>query len=215
MAWYSRPSPRMARQIAADAFVAIWTVFWMGIAKFTYEVVMQVSGAAQGMADKAGDVRFEFDNAASKAGEVPMVGDEIRVPFDKMAASMDGLISGAQAQADSIERLAWLLAFLVVAAPVGIVIALWLPARVRFHRTSSAALRHLDSSADLSLFALRAMAHRPLHELAAISDDPVAAWRAGDSQVVTALAAAQLRADGIRVPRRLLDPKAATHSSSR
>ena len=43
---------------------------------------------------------------------------------------------------------------------------------------------------DLDLFALRAMANQPMHVLAAISDDPVRAWRSGDRRVIDALAAA-------------------------
>ena len=54
------------------------------------------------------------------------------------------------------------------------------------------------SEADLDLFALRALANRPLPRLTEISPDPVEAWRRGDSEVVRALAALELRSIGLR-----------------
>jgi hypothetical protein len=51
------------------------------------------------------------------------------------------------------------------------------------------------------------MAHQPLDLLAAVGDDPVAAWRAGDEQVIAALAGLELRSSGVDLPRRLA-PKA-------
>ncbi|HEY0776081.1 MAG TPA: hypothetical protein VGD51_18490, partial [Nocardioidaceae bacterium] len=60
--------------------------------------------------------------------------------------------------------------------------------------------RFIDSSDDLDLFALRAMAHQPLHRLARISDDPAGAWRRGDPDVVRRLATLELRDSGLSVP---------------
>nr|MBA2464268.1 hypothetical protein [Nocardioidaceae bacterium] len=54
---------------------------------------------------------------------------------------------------------------------------------------------------DLDLFALRAMAHQPLHRLARISEDPAGAWRARDTDVVRALAELELRDAGLTPPR--------------
>ena len=53
----------------------------------------------------------------------------------------------------------------------------WLPRRIRFVRRARPRSASSTRSADLDLFALRAMANQPMHVLAAISDDPVRAWR--------------------------------------
>ena len=58
----------------------------------------------------------------------------------------------------------------------------------------------MDGPADLDLFALRAMAHQPVHRLAAVSDDPVRAWRDGDAAVVRALALLELEEAGLTPP---------------
>jgi hypothetical protein len=58
----------------------------------------------------------------------------------------------------------------------------------------------MDSSADLELFALRAMANQPMHRLARVSSDPVRAWRNGDRDVVRALAILELGDAGLSAP---------------
>jgi hypothetical protein len=99
-----------------------------------------------------------------------------------------------------VERTGWLLGWLVFLIPVLIVLLIWLPARIRFFLRARAAQRFLDTQADLDLFALRAMVAQPMHVIARISDDPVAAWRRGDRDVIRALAAIELRQSGLSPP---------------
>ena len=84
-------------------------------------------------------------------------------------------------------------------------LVLHLPARIRFARRAAAGARLVDSAADLDLFALRALAHQPLHVLARISHDPARAWREGDREVTDRLAELELRAHGLAVPARGAD----------
>jgi hypothetical protein len=90
--------------------------------------------------------------------------------------------------------------WLVFLIPVTIVVAFWLPRRIRFYRQARASQVFLDSLSDLDLFALRAMAAQPLYVLAQISDDPVQAWRSGDREVINKLAEIELKRDGLRLP---------------
>ena len=75
-------------------------------------------------------------------------------------------MTSANNQVESIERLALVVGWLVFLIPVALVVALWLPRRVRFYRQARASQEFLDSSADLDLFALRAMASQPLYVIA-------------------------------------------------
>ena len=69
-----------------------------------------------------------------------------------------------------------------------------MPRRVRFVLQASAGSEvHRLVTADLELFALRAMANQPMHRLARVSADPVRAWREGDPDVVRRLAMLELR----------------------
>jgi hypothetical protein len=88
----------------------------------------------------------------------------------------------------------------VAAIPVLIVVAVYLPLRWRFVRRATAGRRFVDSSEDLDLFAMRALARQPLHRLAAVSDDPAGAWRRRDAEVVGRLADLELRESGLVLP---------------
>jgi hypothetical protein len=113
------------------------------------------------------------------------------------------LITSANEQVASIERLALIVGWLVFLIPATIVVAFWLPRRIRFYRQARASQIFLDALPDLDLFALRAMAAQPLYVLAEISDDPVKAWRSGDREVINKLAEVELKRDGLRLPESL------------
>jgi hypothetical protein len=103
----------------------------------------------------------------------------------------------------AVHRLAWVLGIAIATIPILTVGVFFLPVRWRFAREASAGARFVDAAEDLDLFALRALARQPMHVLAKVSDDPSGAWRARDREVVTALAALELRDCGLSLPTRL------------
>jgi hypothetical protein len=82
--------------------------------------------------------------------------------------------------------------------PLGLVLLVWLPLRVRFIRRAGAAAALRASPAGRDLLALRALAKQPLPELTRIHPDVAEAWRRGDDSTVDALAALELRSLGLR-----------------
>ena len=70
--------------------------------------------------------------------------------------------------------------------------------RVRFFRRKWTVITLASTPAGEQLLALRALANRPLGKLAAVSMDPVGAWRRQDPAAVRGLAALELRSAGIR-----------------
>jgi hypothetical protein len=94
--------------------------------------------------------------------------------------------------------LAWLLALAVAAPPILALMMPWLFLRVRFFRRKWTAVTLASTWAGEQLLALRALANRPLPKLAAVSSDPVGAWRNQDPIAIRGLAALELRASGIR-----------------
>jgi hypothetical protein len=200
MSVYARQSWRFARQLAGDLFVLAWTVVWVVVGVAVHDAVGALAGPATQAADTARRLKDDFTAAAVQAGQVPGVGEQLRRPFDSAAGSLDPLITAATGQVADIERLALLLGVLAVVVPVSLVLVGWLPVRIRFVRASRSAQAFIDSSADLDLFALRAMSTQPMHVLGRISDDPVRAWREGDEAVITALAEAELRRCGLSLP---------------
>ena len=98
----------------------------------------------------------------------------------------------------AVEDLAFWLGLVTAAIPILVVAAFFLPLRWRFVRRASAGQRFVDANEDLDLFALRALAHQPMHVLARVSDDPAGAWRERDPDVVRRLAALELADAGLR-----------------
>lgn len=201
----SRPG-RLVGQVFSDVFVVVWGVVWALVGIFVQHTVAVLATPARETARTAARLATNFTDAADQASQVPGVGDQLRRPFDAASTTLGGLIASANHQVASIERLSVIMGWLVFLIPVAVVVAFWLPRRIRFYRQARASQTFIDAQADLDLFALRAMASQPLYRLAAISDDPVAAWRAGDRRVIHQLAEIELRRTGMRLPDRLRDP---------
>ncbi len=200
MGIYARRPWRFVGQLSVDVAVVVWTVVWWLVGSAVHDAVRTVADPARQASGTVGSLSGQLRDAAEQAARVPAAGVALRQPFDAASGSLTQLTTTIDEQVRSIERLAALLGWLVFLIPVTIVIASWLPVRVRFFLRLRAARRFIDSSADLDLFALRAMASQPMHVLARISPDPVAAWRAGDATVIHKLAEVELRRTGLRMP---------------
>jgi hypothetical protein len=198
--FYAQRRARMVSQLAADLFVAAWFVLWWLVGWTTAHTVDAIATPARSTGDAARDLRDQMRDAAEQTARIPGLGAELRKPFDGAVRSLQGVIDAADAQVAAVERAGMLLGWLVFLIPVIIVLLIWLPARIRFVLRARAAQRFLDAQADLDLFALRAMVAQPMHVIARISDDPVAAWRRGDRDVIRALAAVELRHSGLNPP---------------
>jgi hypothetical protein len=201
---YAQRRGQLASQLAGDLAVVVWTLVWAVVGVLVDAGVASLAGPARETARTARNLAGQLGDAATSAGQVPGLGEQLRRPFDAASGSLGDLVATADAQAASIERLAAVMGWLVFLIPVTTVLLVWLPRRVRFVRRARAAQRFIDAQADLDLFALRAMANQPMHVLAGISDDPVGAWRAGDRRVIDALAEVELREAGLVLPSRAL-----------
>jgi hypothetical protein len=200
MGIYAKRPAKMIGQLVGDGFVVVWTIGWGIVAIFVHKVIEVLAAPARETARTAMRLAENFREAAAEAAKVPVAGEQLRRPLDSASVSLGTLIESANEQVASIERLALIVGWLVFLIPVTIVIAFWLPRRIRFYRQAHASQVFLDSLADLDLFALRAMAAQPLYVLAEISDDPVQAWRSGDREVINKLAEIELRRNGLQLP---------------
>jgi hypothetical protein len=198
---YSDLGAQRARQVVGDLMLVgwIWLCTELGLVVFRITNALGAPGrkAAEAGDGLAGDLR----RLSEPIGKVPAVGDQLRSPVDGAAAAAGKLAQAGRDQAHAVEQLAYLLAAVTIGLPVLFALLIWVPRRIRFSRRATAAQKFIDSAADLDLFALRAMANQPMHRLAKISDDPVAAWREGDSAIITKLAELELRSTGLKAPR--------------
>jgi hypothetical protein len=196
---YATTPGRLLAQLFSDVVVVIWTFIWVlvGVAVHSAvstiaEVGRQVKGGADGVADS-------LESAGHSADHIPLVGDAVSKPLT--AASKAALdIAGAGHNLDTTASwLAVVLALAVAAPPALGVVMPWLVLRIRFFRRKWTVSTLATTPAGEQLLALRALANRPLRRLAAVSSDPVGAWRVGDPGAIRGLAALELRSAGIAV----------------
>ena len=200
MGIYARDRGRFLGQLLGDLFVLVWLVAWWLISRAAHRAVLGVAGPARQTVGAAVQASEDLRRAGDQAAGVPGLGSQLRKPFDAASGSLSELVGAAQRQVAGVEHLAGWAGWLTFLLPVSVVLALWLPRRIRFFLRSREDQRVVDSGVDLSLFALRALASAPVRVLTAISADPVAAWRNGDATVISRLAEVELSRSGVRLP---------------
>ena len=202
MKLYADAPGRQARQVVADVLLLLWFWLWVRVGWAVHDATLalavpgeQIERAGTGLAGRLRD-------AGESVGGIPLVGDDVRTPFDGAGDAADSLAAAGTAQVEAVGTLANWLGLAVATIPILVVAAVYLPLRWRFVRAATAGRRLVDSGGDVDLFALRAMSHQPLHRLTRISSDPAGAWRRGDADVVRALAELELKDVGL-MPARL------------
>jgi hypothetical protein len=192
---------RRTLQVVADLVFVAWLVLWVWLGTAVHDGTMELAGPARQTDSAATSMADQLRDAGGRLGEAPLVGDELSVPFDRAADASDGIASAGRDTVDAVEHLALLLGLSVALIPILVACAVHLPIRWRFVREATAGARFVDAHEDLDLFALRALAHQPMHVLARVSDDPAGAWRARDPEVVRRLAELELADVGLRPTR--------------
>lgn len=193
-----RPT-RRAAHFVGDLVLVVWTVGWLAVAGIVRATINALAAPAASLGRGTASLAGEMDEAATTLSGVAVVGEQLAAPFRPIAASLRDISGQAAQQVGAVEQAALVVAVVVWLVPTLTLAVIYLPPRIRRARESAAARRYIDDHADLELFALRAMAKAPMTRLAAISDDPVAAWRAADASTIMELANLELRRVGIGV----------------
>jgi hypothetical protein len=197
---YSDVGAQRFGQLLGDLLLLGWIAFCTGLGLTVFKITNALGYPGRKAAEAGDGLAGDLHKLSEPIGKVPGVGDELRAPIDGAAGAAGKLAEAGRDQAHAVEQLAYLLAGVTIGLPVLFALLIWLPRRIRFSRRATAAQKFIDNAADLDLFALRAMANQPMNRLAKISDDPVAAWRDGDSEVIAQLADLELRSTGLRAP---------------
>ncbi len=202
MKLYADTSRRRTFQLVVDLLFVAWLVMWVWIGLVVHDGTMGLAAPGRQTDESASAMAGQLRDAGGRLDDVPLIGDEVATPFDKAADASDGLAAAGRSSVAAVERLAFVLGLSIALIPILIVMAFYVPGRLRFIREATAGAKFIDSGHDLDLFALRALTNQPMRVLARISDDPAGDWRRRDPAVVTALAELELKDVGLR-PRRL------------
>jgi len=195
---YATTPGRLLAQLTSDAVVVVWTVIWVLIGLAVHSAVDTIAAVGRQVNDGATGVSENLNSAGDSTDDFPLVGSALSKPL--RAASRAALdIAGAGHSLDTTASWLAVVLGLAVAAPPILFVALpWLVLRIRFFRRKWTAITLAATPAGEQLLALRALANRPLAKLAAVSIDPVGAWRRDDAIAIRGLANLELRSSGIR-----------------
>ena len=200
MKFYAHSPARRTRQIVADVLMLLWIGVWVYAGRQVHDTVEGLRAPADSITSAGRSVNGALTGAGDQAGQIPLVGDQLRTWLTQAAGSGTTLERAGTSMADTIETLAFGLGLATALAPILVVLCVWLWVRVRFVRNATRSQRFIDAGEDLDLFALRALATQPMRALAKVSDDPAGAWRRQDRDVLHRLALLELRDQGLRPP---------------
>jgi len=200
MKLYADTPARRTRQILSDVLVLLWIGLWVYAGRQVHDTVDRLRAPADSISAAGQSVRGALTGAGDQAGQLPLVGDQLKTWLTQAAGSGTTLQTAGTSMADTVDRIAMGLGLATALVPIMVVLAVWLYLRVRFVRNAIQSQRFIDAGEDLDLFALRAMATQPMRALARVSDDPAGAWRRQDREVIRRLALLELRDQGLRPP---------------
>jgi hypothetical protein len=195
MKLYAESPGYRARQILQDVAVVVWIIGWTVTGATVHGLVARLAVPGENIEQAGSSFERTLNSFGDRLSEVPVVGEGLQQPFEFISQAGGALERAGRAQQNAINALAVWLGVALALIPISLVVIGYLPGRRRWMREAGAAQRLRISSADLHLFALRALARRPLHELRRVSPDPAAALLKGDYEELATL---ELRALGLR-----------------
>jgi hypothetical protein len=195
---YADRLPTAIRQLLTDLLVVFWVYAWIRAGLWINDMVEKLGVPGQKLQEAGAGIAGNLSDIGGKVGRVPLVGDDLTAPFNDAAGAANSIAEAGRQQQEVVDNLAVTMALLIIAMPLALVLFLWLPARLRWMRRAAVAVAVRSEPAGQDLLALRALASRPLNELAKLGPDIAQSWRNGDAEAVRALAALELKDLGLK-----------------
>jgi hypothetical protein len=196
---YAERLPTASRQLLTDVIVVVWVYLWVRAGLWVHAMVEKLAVPGQKLQSAGRGIAGNLADAGGKVGKVPLVGDQLVKPFNGAADAARSLADAGARQQEIVDQLALIMTILALSVPLALVLFLWLPLRLRWIRRAGVAASVRNKPAGRDLLALRALAGRPLNELAELGPDIAQSWRDGDAEAVDALAALELKRLGLSV----------------
>ncbi len=200
MRWYAETPGRRTTEIVADLMVVGWVIAWVLIGRFIHAVVSSLSAPAGPMRVAGDSLEARMIDVAERVTGVPLVGEDLQDPFARTASVGANLAGAADQLETSVDRVALWLSVLAAGTPIVLVLTIYLVVRIRTVRATARLAHYWEHPELRALLALRALTGRTPRQLSQVDGDLLGAWRAGDTEVIDALAALELRSVGLARP---------------
>ena len=151
---YPQLSGPRSSQILRDALVLLAVILFGVFAWWVRGAVMSLTAISSGFTDGAENAQDTWDSLGDSLGGIPLLGDEIEGALEGLGAATFGNAAetGATITA-AVTTAANVLGFVTFAAPVAVLLVVWLPRRIDRARRWDAAERVLSSVAVSPMFA--------------------------------------------------------------
>ncbi|KJY37488.1 hypothetical protein VR46_30070, partial [Streptomyces sp. NRRL S-444] len=137
MRLYAQTRARRCRQVLADLIAAVLVAVAVWFALAVHDGIMLLAEPGRTVEDAGGSLASGLGDAGDAASNVPLVGGILKKPLQSAAEAGNGLSDAGQSMQDAVGRVADLTAWVLIVVSVAIVLALWLPPRVRWIRRSA------------------------------------------------------------------------------
>jgi hypothetical protein len=195
---YSDYPGARTRQIIADVIGVVSVAVVISIAVLIVTAIRTLAAFGRDL-EKAGiDFQSGLLGAADALGDVPLIGDGIREPFDAAASAGESVAEAGRGQQQLVEFVALAAGWSFALLPLLVIALVWLVPRWRFVRRSGRMRAMIAQGMTVDTLAARALARAPLAHLVSVHPDPAAAWRSQDPDALRDLAAIELRRAGVR-----------------
>jgi hypothetical protein len=193
MQLYADLPPRRLRQRLSDLCALVWIVGAIWFGKQAYDLVRGLGMPSEALSSAGADMATNLRGASQRVERVPIAGDALAVPLNAAADAANRLASAGGAAQSGVQMLAFMLGLSLAAGPVFFALLVWGVPRWMWIQKATAARRILDDPDGADLLALRALATRPLRQLALVGTDGVVdRWRRGDESTIRELASLEL-----------------------
>ncbi|NUQ32684.1 MAG: hypothetical protein HOP99_07705, partial [Dermatophilaceae bacterium] len=149
MRFYAHSPARRTRQIVADVLMLLWIGVWVYAGRQVHDTVEGLRAPADSITSAGRSVNGALTGAGDQAGQIPLVGDQLRTWLTQAAGSGTTLEQAGTSMADTVDTLALGLGLATALVPILIVLSVWLWVRVRFVRNATRSQRFIDAGEDL------------------------------------------------------------------
>ena len=129
MKLYADAAPRRTRQVLGDALFVAWLLLWLWLANVVHDATLALATPGRRIETAGGDLSHKLRAAGSAVGDLPLVGDQVRSPFDGAGRAADQIAAAGTSQVEAVQHLAFWLGVAVAGIPVLLLVVLYLPRR--------------------------------------------------------------------------------------
>src|SRR3954451_19897927 len=112
---------RRTAQVLADVLFVVWLVLWVWAGHAVHDGTMALAGPGRQTTEAATGLSGGLTDAGDYLRGLPLVGDDVAVPFDKASGASDAIAEAGRQQVAAVEKLAVLLGLAIAAIPILIV----------------------------------------------------------------------------------------------